>query len=86
MCYQQQVGAERQPVQTAPPPGGEPEPGWEQVGAPPPGGDLDDHGSALRTATSAVWNGTGECSGDPMTESRASGVPLGPKLQPGKIL
>ena len=42
--------AERQPSQTAP----------------QPGGDLGDHGSALRTATSALWNGTGEHSGDPM--------------------
>ena len=30
-----------------------------------PGGDLDDHGSALRAAMSAVWNGTGERSLDP---------------------
>ena len=47
---------------------GEPEPGWELVGTPPPGGDLDDHGSALRAATSAVLNGSGKRSLDPVAD------------------
>ena len=58
---------------------------------------LDDHGSALRTTTSAVWNETGECSEDPMGpcrcgEPRQRAVPassiarqLGPKLQQERI-